>query len=139
MSHSTSFLYLVNKFNILDQLKVRVRALKREAYAIYIAARDPRTPWYVKILIFFVVAHTFSPIDLIPDFIPVLGYLDDLLITPGGIWLAVRLIPPEVMNEARATAATQSVDRSVGKLGAMLIISVWILVVIGVVSVILSN
>src|SRR5512144_856696 len=111
---------------MLDQLKTRARALKTEVYAIYLAARDPRTPWYAKALIFFVVAHTFSPIDLIPDFIPVLGYLDDLIITPGGLWLAVRLIPPEVLAEARATAATRSVDRRVGRVGAVLIVLVWI-------------
>lgn len=116
---------------MLEQLKARARALKREAYAIYIAARDPRTPWYAKALVFFVVAHTFSPIDLIPDFIPVLGYLDDLIITPGGIWLAVRLIPIEVMQEARATAALRDVDRSIGKVGAVIIILVWIIVAIG--------
>ena len=69
---------------MLDRLKARARALKTEVYAIYLAARDPRTPWYAKALIFFVVAHTFSPIDLIPDFIPSLGYLDDLSITPAG-------------------------------------------------------
>jgi len=118
---------------MLKKLQARARELKREAYAIYIVARDPRTPWYVKALIFFVVAHTFSPIDLIPDFIPVLGYLDDLIITPGGIWLAVRLIPPEVLEEARAMAAARGVDTSVGKVGAVIIISVWIIVVIGVV------
>jgi uncharacterized membrane protein YkvA (DUF1232 family) len=112
---------------MLSQLRTRARALKREAYAVYLAARDPRTPWYAKALIFFVVAHTFSPIDLIPDFIPVLGYLDDLIITPGGLWLAVRLIPPEVMSEARAAAATHSADRRVGRVGAVLIILVWIL------------
>ena len=124
---------------MLDQLKARARELKREAYAIYIAARDPRTPWYVKGLIFFVVAHTFSPIDLIPDFIPVLGYLDDLIITPGGIWLAVRLIPPEVMEEARAAAATRGMDARVGKVGAMIIISVWIVAAIGVLYYVLST
>lgn len=118
---------------MLDQLKARARALKQEAYAIYLAARDPRTPWYVKGLVFFVVAHTFSPIDLIPDFIPILGYLDDLIITPGGLWLAVRLIPPEVLAEARAVAATRDVDRSAGKVGAVLIILVWILGLLGVV------
>jgi uncharacterized membrane protein YkvA (DUF1232 family) len=112
---------------MLDRLKSRARALKTEVYAIYIAARDPRTPWYAKALIFFVVAHTFSPIDLIPDFIPILGYLDDLIITPGGIWLAVRLIPPEVLAEARATAAARGVDKSLGKVGAVLIILVWII------------
>ena len=114
---------------MLSQLKARARELKREAYAIYIAARDPRTPWYVKALVFFVVAHTFSPIDLIPDFIPVFGYLDDLIITPGGLWLAVRLIPPEVMASARAIAATRSMDRSIGKVGAALIILTWIIAV----------
>ena len=124
---------------MLDQLKARARQLKREAYAIYIAARDPRTPWYVKGLIFFVVAHTFSPIDLIPDFIPILGYLDDLIITPGGIWLAVRLIPPEVMEEARAAAATRGMDARVGKVGAMIIISVWIVAAIGVLYYVLST
>lgn len=118
---------------MLDQLKARARALKREAYAIYIAARDPRTPWYAKALIFFVVAHTFSPIDLIPDFIPILGYLDDLIITPGGIWLAVRLIPAEVLVEARAKAAMYEADRSIGKVGAALILLVWIVAVIGAV------
>jgi uncharacterized membrane protein YkvA (DUF1232 family) len=114
---------------MLERLKARARELKREAYAIYIAARDPRTPWYVKALVFFVVAHTFSPIDLIPDFIPVLGYLDDLVITPGGLWLAVRLIPAEVMADARAAAAAREVDRSAGKIGAVLIVLTWILAV----------
>jgi len=124
---------------MLEKLKVRARALKTEVYAIYLAARDPRTPWYVRALIFFVVAHTFSPIDLIPDFIPVLGYLDDLIITPGGIWLAVRLIPAEVLAEARATAATREIDRRVGILGATLIILVWILAALGVIYLIISR
>jgi uncharacterized membrane protein YkvA (DUF1232 family) len=123
---------------MLKKFQARARELKREAYAIYVAARDPRTPWYAKALIFFVVAHTFSPIDLIPDFIPVLGYLDDLIITPGGIWLAVRLIPPEVLEEARATAAARGVDRSIGKVGAVIIISMWVIVAIGVVYYFLS-
>ena len=101
---------------MLDRLKASARALKKEVLAVYLAAKDPRTPWYAKALIFFVVAYTFSPIDLIPDFIPVLGYLDDLIIMPGGLWLAVRMIPPEVLAEARVTAATQGVDRSIGKL-----------------------
>src|SRR5262245_33886776 len=116
---------------MLERLKARARALKTEAYAIYLAARDPRTPWYAKVLIFFVVAHTFSPIDLIPDFIPIIGYLDDLIITPGGIWLAVRLIPPGVLDEARAKAAIRDLDRSVGKVGAVLIILVWIFAAVG--------
>ena len=122
---------------MIEKLKSRASVLKKEAYAIYLAARDPRTPWYAKALIFFVVAHTFSPIDLIPDFIPVLGYLDDLIITPGGIWLAVRLIPSEVLEEARTIAATQSLDRRVGILGASIIILIWILAIIWSASIIL--
>jgi uncharacterized membrane protein YkvA (DUF1232 family) len=111
---------------MLSRWKARALELKREVYAIYLAAQDPRTPWYAKALIFFVIAHTFSPIDLIPDFIPILGYLDDLLITPGGLWLAIRLIPPEVLADARAIAV-QPVDRSAGKAGAVLIILTWII------------
>jgi uncharacterized membrane protein YkvA (DUF1232 family) len=125
---------------MLERLKARARDLKREVYAIYLAAGDPRTPWYAKALVLFVVAHTFSPIDLIPDFIPVLGYLDDLIITPGGLWLAVRLIPPEVMEDARATAAADAwsersrrLDKGLGKVGAMLIVLVWIVALAGAV------
>lgn len=119
---------------MIENLKVRARVLKNEAYAVYLAAKSPRTPWYAKALIFFVVAHTFSPIDLIPDFIPVLGYLDDLIITPGGLWLAVRLIPPEVMEEARREAAGKGQERGVGYVGAGLIILIWALLLIGLVK-----
>jgi len=121
-------LYVIN---MLEQLKSRARALKNEAFAVYLAAKDPRTPWYAKALIFFVVAHTFSPIDLIPDFIPVLGYLDDLIITPGGLWLAVRMIPPEVLAEAREKVANSGLERSVGYIGAVLIVVMWIVILIG--------
>ena len=121
---------------MLEQLKSRARALKNEALAVYLAAKDPRTPWYVKALVFFVVAHTFSPIDLIPDFIPILGYLDDLIITPGGLWLAVRLIPAEVLAEAREAVATSSVGRGVGLVGAGLILLVWFIILIGVIRLI---
>ncbi len=89
---------------MITKLKNRARALKREAYALYIAARDPRVPWYARVFLALVVAHTFSPIDLIPDFIPVLGYLDDLIVTPLGIFLALKMIPPEVMVDARQKA-----------------------------------
>ena len=122
---------------MFEKLRSHARALKNEAYAIYLAAKDPRTPWYAKALIYFVVAHTFSPIDLIPDFIPVLGYLDDLIITPGGIWLAVQLIPPEVLEEARAMVATQGIDRRVSIVGAGVIVLIWILAIIWGASIIL--
>ena len=112
---------------MLDRLKASARALKREVLAVYLAAKDPRTPWYAKGLILLIVAYALSPIDLIPDFIPVLGYLDDLILIPAGIWLAIRMVPPEVLVEARETAATQGAEESVGKLGAVIIVLLWIL------------
>jgi uncharacterized membrane protein YkvA (DUF1232 family) len=115
---------------MFEKLRSRARALKNEAYAIYLAAKDPRTPWYAKALIYIVVAHTFSPVDLIPDFIPILGYLDDLIITPLGIALAIRLIPPEVLEEARLTVTTHGVERRVIYVGAGIIIIIWILAII---------
>jgi len=83
------------------KLKKHARALKVEARALYLAARDPRTPWYVKCLVVGITAYALSPIDIIPDFIPVLGYLDDLILLPLGIWLAIKLIPKEVLEEYR--------------------------------------
>ncbi|SRR5258706_3659968 len=123
---------------MLEQLKSRARALKNETFAIYLAAKDPRTPWIAKAVAFLTIAYAFSPIDLIPDFIPILGYLDDLFIVPTGIALALRLIPPEVMEEARKTVATQGVGRGVGYVGAGIIIIIWILTIIWGVSIILQ-
>src|SRR5262245_46196145 len=96
----------------------------RDAHAIYLAARDPRTPWYAKALAVCVAAYAFSPIDLIPDFIPVLGYLDDLLIVPLGIFIVVKLIPAEVMAESRA-AANLAAERPVSMTAAAVIVAVW--------------
>ncbi len=118
------------EFYMLEKLKSRARALKNEAIAVYIAAKDPRTPWYAKALIFFVTAHTFSPIDLIPDFIPVLGYLDDLIITPLGLALAIRLIPAKVLEEARGKVAGSSMEKSVKVVGVVVILLVWIVILI---------
>jgi uncharacterized membrane protein YkvA (DUF1232 family) len=101
------------------------RAIKRDVLALWIAARDPRVPWYAKALAAAVAAYALSPIDLIPDFIPVLGYLDDLLIVPLGIVLVVWLIPTDLMAEFREQAGTISGrPRSVG--GAVAIVLVWI-------------
>jgi uncharacterized membrane protein YkvA (DUF1232 family) len=108
---------------MLTRLRQWSRALKRDATAVYFAARDPRVPWYAKALGIAVAAYAFSPIDLIPDFIPVLGYLDDLIIVPLGIALVVKLIPPEVMAEHRAAALQ---DRPVSLAAAAIIVMVWI-------------
>ena len=122
---------------MLDKLKAHARTLKREAFVVYLAAKDPRTPWYAKVVAFCTIAYALSPIDLIPDFIPILGYLDDLFIVPAGIALAIRLIPPEVLEEARKEVATQSVERRVGYVGAGVIIIIWILAIMWSASIIL--
>jgi uncharacterized membrane protein YkvA (DUF1232 family) len=93
---------------IVERLKAQAAGLKRDIVALYFAARDPRTPWYAKLVIVCVVAYALSPIDLIPDPIPVLGYLDDLLLLPLGIYVALRMIPQEVLAECRAKAGTTS-------------------------------
>ena len=85
-------------------LRARVRALEADTYALYLAARDPRVPWHAKAMAGAVAAYALSPIDLIPDFIPVLGYLDDVIIVPVGIMLAVRMVPPPLMAEFRSEA-----------------------------------
>src|SRR5215468_1791883 len=92
------------KASFLDRWKELARKLKREVYTLYLAYRDPRTPWYGKVFAALVVAYAFSPIDLIPDPIPILGYLDDLVLVPIGVAIAVRLIPSVVLEESRAKA-----------------------------------
>lgn len=88
---------------MIKQWQTWARQLKREIHAVCLASRDSRVPWYSKLLAACVVAYLFSPIDLIPDFIPVVGYLDGLIILPVGLTLVIRLIPPEIMNEHRET------------------------------------
>lgn len=106
------------------KLKDWVRTIKRDVHAIYLAVRDPRTPWYAKALAVCVAGYALSPIDLIPDFIPVLGYLDELVILPLGILAVVKLIPPEVMAENRAAAALAA-ERPVSRIAAMVIALIW--------------
>lgn len=89
---------------MLDRLRAFARRLKADLLALSLAARDPRTPWLARALALLVLAYALSPIDLIPDFIPVLGQLDDLLLVPAGLWLVLRLVPPAVLEEARAEA-----------------------------------
>ena len=101
------------------------RKIRRDVVAVWIAARDPRVPWYAKVLALAVAAYALSPIDLIPDFIPVLGYLDDLIIVPLGILLVIKLIPAELMAEFRAEAARrEGAPRSL--IAALVIVTIWI-------------
>ena len=106
-------------------LRSWARALKREVTALWIAARDPRVPWYAKLLAGAVAAYALSPIDLIPDFIPILGLVDDLVIVPAGIWLAVRLIPRELMREFREEAERRA-ERPPGRGAATVIVLLWL-------------
>jgi len=113
----------------IEYWKQRARELEKGGQALCLAARDPRVPWYAKALVVLVAAYAVSPIDLIPDFIPVLGYLDDLLLLPLGIALAIRLIPAEVWRDCLARAQTQQKDREPRRwMGAALIVGIWLLV-----------
>ena len=117
--------------NLLTTWKQRAKQLRTEVYALYLAYRDPRAPWYARLLAAGVVAYAFSPIDLIPDPIPVLGYLDDLVLIPLGIALAVRLIPPPVLAECRERAeAVMRQGKPVNWIAAGVIISIWVLLAV---------
>jgi uncharacterized membrane protein YkvA (DUF1232 family) len=112
---------------VLARLKLWARTIKQDVHAVYLASRDPRVPWQAKAVAICVAAYALSPIDLIPDFIPVLGYLDDLIIVPLGVMLVVRMIPPEIMAEHRGAALlAQQKPRSTA--GAIVIGAIWIIV-----------
>ena len=112
---------------MFEKIRGWARALKAEVAVVASALRDPRTPWPAKILGMFVIAYAVSPIDLIPDFIPVIGYLDDLILVPLGVWLALRLIPAPVMAECRLKAREYLAQpRPVNRLAAVVIVLVWL-------------
>jgi uncharacterized membrane protein YkvA (DUF1232 family) len=106
------------------RLREWARTIKRDAHAVYLAGRDPRTPWYAKVLALCVAGYALSPIDLIPDFIPILGLLDDAIIVPLGIIAVVRMIPADVMTEHRA-AATLAAERPTSRTAALVIVCIW--------------
>lgn len=112
---------------LIERWQKRAGEVKQETIALYLAMRDPRVPWQAKLLIWLVLGYAFSPVDLIPDFIPVLGYLDDLILIPIGVSLAVRMIPDELMAECRLHAATAAAQPGLsGKMVAGLIILIWL-------------
>jgi uncharacterized membrane protein YkvA (DUF1232 family) len=119
---------------LIEGWKRQAWRLKRETYALYLAIRDPRVPWYAKALAVCVVGYAFSPIDLIPDFIPVVGYLDDLILVPLGVALVVRLIPPPVLADCReratATLHGKVTDWAAARIAMVIIIAVWALLAI---------
>jgi uncharacterized membrane protein YkvA (DUF1232 family) len=108
----------------IERLESWARKLKVEVYALYLAYKDPRVPWYARVFAAVVVGYAFSPIDLIPDPVPVLGYLDDLILIPLGIALAIKMIPPPVLAECREKARNAK-DRPVSKVAAVVVVVVW--------------
>ena len=109
----------------VERLKRWARRLKVEVHALYLAYKDPRVPWYARVFAAVVVGYAFSPIDLIPDPIPVLGYLDDLILIPLGVALAIRMIPPQVLAECREEAR-ETTDRPVSRVAAVVVVAIWI-------------
>jgi len=111
----------------LEKLKQRARRLKADIFALYLAARHPETPWYAKLLVVAIVAYAFSPIDLIPDFVPILGYLDDLVLIPIGIALAIKMVPPSVLAECRARAQGAMLNgMPVSRIAGAVIAVIWV-------------
>ena len=111
----------------LEWLKKKSRDLKQQIFALYFAYKNPATPWYAKVFAGLVIAYAFSPIDLIPDFIPILGYVDDLVLVPIGIWIAIRMIPENVLEEARLQASSESLDGNPRNwMAAVIVILIWI-------------
>jgi uncharacterized membrane protein YkvA (DUF1232 family) len=116
---------------VIDRWRERAKQMRMEIYAVYLAYRDPRVPWYARLLAACVVAYAFSPIDLIPDFVPVLGYLDDLVLVPLGIVLALKMIPQPVMAECRGKAQeAMAQGRPVNWAAATVVVSVWLLLAV---------
>jgi len=120
--------YARQRVRAFAALKEWSRILKRDVHAVRLAARDPRVPWYAKALALAVAAYALSPIDLIPDFIPVLGYLDDLILIPLGIALVMKLIPAEVLAEHRAQALAAQ-ERPVSLAGAAGVVAIWLVAI----------
>ena len=106
------------------------RKLKTETYALYLAYRDPRTPWYAKVFAALIVGYVFSPIDPIPDFIPVVGLLDEMVVVPIGVWIAAKMVPREVFEECQEKArAVAQGEKPVSRVAAVVVIAVWLLCV----------
>jgi uncharacterized membrane protein YkvA (DUF1232 family) len=112
---------------LLAEFKQRAHRLKAESFALYLAARHPGTPWYAKLFVAAIVAYAFSPIDIIPDFVPVLGYVDDLILIPLGVALAVKMVPSSVLAECRARAQEIMLNgKPTSRVAAAIIVLIWI-------------
>lgn len=116
---------------ILERLKDKARTIKRELMALYCAYKHPKVPWFAKAFIALIIGYALSPIDLVPDFIPILGYLDDLILIPIGITIALKMIPREIMEECRRNAAVMD-KNSLGKswIAGGIIIIIWVALIV---------
>ncbi|HFR4146637.1 YkvA family protein [Bacillus cereus] len=124
------------KISIIQKMKKWARNLKKQLLVLYLAYRDERVPWYAKLFTMLVVAYAFSPIDLIPDFIPILGYLDDLILVPLGVYLALKLIPKEVLEDCkRKIEERQTISKPKNWITGIIIITLWILVFVWAVKI----
>jgi uncharacterized membrane protein YkvA (DUF1232 family) len=119
---------------IFTKLKEKTIRLKNDVYAIYLAYKHPDTPWYAKLFSIIIVSYAFSPIDLIPDFIPILGYLDDLILIPLGITIAIKIIPRKVLDECREKAKLEKNTKKKNWFAGIIIISIWIIILLFIVK-----
>jgi uncharacterized membrane protein YkvA (DUF1232 family) len=124
---------------MIKNLKMRAKKLMQELVVLHIAYKNPKTPWTAKALIFLIIGYALSPIDLIPDFIPVIGLLDDLILLPLGIYWAIKLIPKDVMDESRVQAQTYKWNKKKSILAGIIIGIIWLVVVFFIVRAIFFN
>jgi len=114
----------------MNQLKAWAQALKRDVMTLWFALKHPQTPWYARVLAVVVTAYALSPVDLIPDFIPILGYLDDLILVPVGVWLLLKILPDQVLKDSRDQAQawfSQSQRRPLSQVGLVIVVAIWVL------------
>ena len=122
---------ILSQLRTIERWKQKLRHLKIEIYALYLAYRDPRVPWYAKAFVALVVGYAFSPIDLIPDFIPVLGYLDDLVLIPLGVAVALKMIPEKVMDDCRIRSKElMNKKKPINRVAAVVIICIWLMLIV---------
>lgn len=113
----------------INDWKARAKALEREVYALYLCSRHPKTPLYAKLFALLIVGYALSPIDLIPDFIPILGYIDDLVLIPFGIALLIRMMPKDVLEECRQKAQSPRANKPTRWTGAVMVVCLWVLAI----------
>lgn len=124
---------------MLKRLKQWARQLKKQIYIVYLASKDGRVPQYTKVLAILVAAYAFSPIDLIPDFIPVLGYLDDVILVPLGVWLVLKLVPEPVLQDLKKKAEYLTSGKPRNYLAGVVIVLIWLSVAIGTLYFVIGN